>query len=689
MLKTKLRYSISDLFSDLFERFRLIFLRLFGHNLARKANPKMAKDKFIKPPPLRRLQTFAFDPDLSTRLETVSINRIVQMIPWEDLEPGPVGEYVEVVDVDPASDAVYPPIDLDQAYLIAQDGLSPSEGNPQFHQQMAYATAMSTILHFERALGRPILWASRQHGKGSGDSSDGYIHRLRIYPHALREANAYYSPNKVALLFGYFPATPADRSFGPSAGTVFTSLSHDIIVHETTHAILDGLHPRFAEPSNVDVLAFHEAFADIVAIFQHFTHPEVLRDQIARTRGELANQNLLAQLAQQFGQATGGRGALRDALGDYDRETGEWTPKKPDPTALDRTREPHARGALLVAAVFDAFLRIYKFRIADLLRIATAGTGVLPVGSIHPDLVNRLAAEASKSASHVLRICIRALDYCPPVDVTFGDYLRALITADVDMFPNDARSYRLAFIEAFRKYGIYPLDVRSLSEESLLWLPPVLTEEQAEIFSDAFSKRIAWSQLTRTSDREGIFQNSRKNRGRFHGVITSTDLRKCLPALGLTMASDARASIYRKNNLPALEVHSIRPAYRYSETEGPMTDIVIELTQRRMGYLSEDSQKSADTGNTVGNADFTFRGGCTMLVDMESGQIRYAIYKHVDSQRRLERQRRFLSRPYGLNLQATYFGDIHRLYYENMGANIQPELFALVHRANPEGDESL
>jgi hypothetical protein len=53
------------------------------------------------------------------------------------------------------------------------------------------------------------------------------------------------------------------------------------------------------------VLAFHEAFADIVAIFQHFTMPEALHQQIRHTRGELSQQDSpLAKLAIQFGQAT-------------------------------------------------------------------------------------------------------------------------------------------------------------------------------------------------------------------------------------------------------------------------------------------------------------------------------------------------------------------------------------------------
>lgn len=64
-----------------------------------------------------------------------------------------------MVDVDPASDCFYDPVELDAPALLATDGLAPSEGNPQFHQQMVYAVAMTTIAHFEEALGRKALWA--------------------------------------------------------------------------------------------------------------------------------------------------------------------------------------------------------------------------------------------------------------------------------------------------------------------------------------------------------------------------------------------------------------------------------------------------------------------------------------------------------------------------------------------------
>ncbi len=422
------------------------------------------KEDFLKPP-FRKLRGYAFDPSLSLQLETNVINNITYKVAWEELKPGPVGEYIEVVDYDPSSSSFYKPADLDNSYTLAQDGLEPSESNPQFHQQMVYAVAMTTIRNFELALGRKIMWSQYRNNKGEFSQ---YVQRLRIYPHALREANAYYSPQKKALLFGYFSASPDNPALVMPGCTVFTCLSHDIIAHEITHALLDGMHRRYVEATHIDSLAFHEAFADIVALFQHFTFPDVLKDQIAKTGGDLGAQNLLGELAQQFGKAIGHYGSLRDAIGHFDKSTNKWKAHVPDPFKYQQQAEPHARGAILVATIFDAFINLYKRRIADLVRIATDGTGILPAGSLHPDLVNRMAKEASKTAGHILKICIRALDYCPPVDINFGDYLRAIITSDYDLVNDDTLEYRIAIVEAFQRRGIFPDNVKSMSVESLL-----------------------------------------------------------------------------------------------------------------------------------------------------------------------------------------------------------------------------
>src|SRR5436190_8899667 len=353
------------------------------------------------PPPVRRLLGYALDPSLSQQLDTAPISRILFTVPWSRVGVGPVDEYLEVIDYDPAGSCFYAPVDLDDPILLAQDGLPPSEGTPQFHQQMTYAVARLTINNFERALGRRALWSPQPIPDNPFDDAH-FVQRLRIYPHALREANAYYSPAKKALLFGYFRASADDPGDHVPGSIVFCCLSHDIVAHETSHALLDGLHRRLNQATNPDMLALHEGFADLVALFQHFTFPEILRHQMSHTRGALQSQeNLLGQLATQFGRATGLRGALRDAIGVVD-DNGKWTPREPDPLMYEQTMEPHARGSILVAAVFHAFLSIYNARTADLLRLSTSGSGILPQGAIHPDLVNRLSTEASKAAQHVL-----------------------------------------------------------------------------------------------------------------------------------------------------------------------------------------------------------------------------------------------------------------------------------------------
>jgi hypothetical protein len=167
------------------------------------------------PPPNRRLRVFAFDPNAGASMATVGINEVTLRIPWEsnldpdppgepgipiahDLQPGPVGEYLEIIDFDPASGCFYDPVDLNEPSVLGQDGLPPSDGDPQFHQQMVYAVCMNTIANFERAMGRRVMWSPRVLPSGeqaSGEQTpqprDKFVRRLRVYPHGMRMANAF------------------------------------------------------------------------------------------------------------------------------------------------------------------------------------------------------------------------------------------------------------------------------------------------------------------------------------------------------------------------------------------------------------------------------------------------------------------------------------------------------------------
>ena len=636
------------------------------------SDPDPLQGRGATPPLFRRLKAYAFDPSLQTSSDA-RINQITIPVVFErQLKPGPVGDYLEVVDVDPASGCAYAPVDLNHPWLLAQDGVDRSEGNPQFHQQMVYAVAMKTIGHFEDALGRPIFWAPlRPWDEASGDDrratlkfdkktgrqikSDQFVQHLRLFPHALRSQNAYYSPVKRAILFGYFPAGDSDPGAEYPGGLVFTCLAHDIIAHEMTHAILDGMHYRFTEPTNPDVFAFHEAFADIVALFQRFTYRELVEDQIAKARGRLDTGTLITQLALQFGQATGRHHALRDALGyvveqsrekgpgefrdlaapagadgaarktivdaarNFDQETRlQWKRFKADPALLAQVEEPHDRGSFLVAAVFDAYLTIYEARIADLRRIATGGTGILPDGDLHPDLVKRMAHEATLAAGQVLRICIRAMDYVPPTDLTFGDFLRALITADSDLVPDDDRHYRLAFIEAFRKWGIYPRDVRTLSEESLRWSSPA--NAVFKITPELEKLRGSLMKWQPGESRFAIFWAIQKAQAKLHEIV------KEMP--DGSRKQDLLGGI---DTTRTFQVCNLRPARRIGPRGEFLTEMVVEILQDK-----EDSP--ADDGAVP------FTGGATLVIsfEKENFRIRYAIHKRLDSPARETRQREFL-----------------------------------------------
>lgn len=599
-------------------------------------------------PICRRLRGYAFDPSLSLSLDTVGINQVTYEVAWEEGKDskgvpifglGPFGEYLEVIDVDPASSTRYIPVDLNHSYLLAEDGLEPSESNPQFHQQMVYAVAMVTIANFEQALGRKIFWSSRL---VEGKEYETYVRRLRIYPHALREANAYYSPAKKAVLFGYFSAFPSRNLAIMPGSHVFTCLSHDIIAHEVTHALLDGLHRNYNQPSNPDVLAFHEAFADIVALFQHFTFPEVLRHQIARTKGDLGKQNLLGELAQQVGAAIGHSGSLREAIGKRNEETGKWEPCEPDHRAYAREFEPHKRGSILVAAVFEAFLTIYKDRVKDLLRIATGGSGILPEGELQPDLVERLAEEASKSSRHVLSMCVRALDYCPPVDITFGDFLRAIVTADYELVARDPHHYRLAFINAFRRRGIYPKGIKTLSEDSLRY--PLAAKGLSRSSSsmllalgDIFEDY--WKEVIDLSDRETIWRTSRdfirggkagrkdEQRMGLHQRLKETvgysvDFERLT---GMILKDWKEFGVRTSKGGPSFEIINLRLVARVGPDGNKMNQIVFGLRQKMTGTW--DGEKFVANVSRSKKGSIQVQGGCTIIYDLDERALKYAISK--------------------------------------------------------------
>lgn len=575
----------------------------------------MPRAKRLSDPPDRILRVYAFDPSRGARLE----NHLTIRVPYEKLKKGPVGKKVAVIDYDASNSCYYEGVDLDATSVLGQNGLAPSESDPQFHQQMVYAVVMDTIRRFELALGRPVRW------RGDSSSVNAPFHGLlKVHPHAMLEANAFYDPAQHALVFGYFRASEVDAGVNLPGQLVFTCLSHDIIVHESTHAILDGIRGHFSDPTGPDAAAFHEGFADIVALLQHFSFKDSLLETIQRTGGlihrkqlaptaraqdggpviqaEIGEDNPIVDLARQFGEAMGRRKALRSALG---------TP--PDPRVLERTIEPHERGAILVAAVFDAFFTVYINRTRDLIRMAYPDGREIVPNFLHADLANRLAEEAAKTASRLQSICLRALDYCPPVDITFGDYLRALVTSDREASSDDAAGYRAALINAFRARGVRPQGVLSYNEEALSWDPYEGVAATTE--NPNFSK--LWKDLNAYEDEPNL-RYEQQLYERLWGKAESFRL-----ALGLS------------SKFP-VDAKSINPLHRV-QTDGSLRrQIVAELVQKEDRVAIDPTDAAAGT--------FTFRGGNTLIINRQ-GELRFSIAKPIEGpsgDERRERQRAHL-----------------------------------------------
>ncbi len=650
-------------------------------------------------PARRRLRIYARDPSLGASLGTWRDQVATVDVPYEpDLKPGPVGEYLEVVDIDPATDRIYAPVDLNARNLLLADGLKPSEGNPQFHQQMVYAVAMRTIEAFEGALGRRALWANGRHpgSKARGKDEPDYCGRLRIYPHAMREMNAYYDPTRVALLFGYETSAADPRSSVPEGTMVFACLSADVIAHEVTHALLDGMTPGFRDSSNPDVLAFHEGFADIVALFEQFRLKDLVARQLQLRDRKISLAGTLGALAAQFGRAASkGAGPLRD----YATRAGK--PPEERTQQYDTKLPVHDLGSVLVSAVYDAFLAMVDLRTAKQLRLASGGSGLLPEGELHPVIAEALTEEICQAAADIQRIAIRALDYLPPNDLNFGDFLRAMISADVDAWPEDQSGYRVAIIEAFRRLNIYPRGLRALSDETLAWRRP-----------DAALRRQPWLKEMVDSfrlqpgpdfSREWMHRRSRERAADAQAALEKAldaDLNvKEMPLhrlLGLEPELpryDEQFEVH-KDSRPGTNIHvqDVRPKIREQSTtevrdRSLAFDIVIRVRQRRPERLNDEAPP------------FWFRGGATLIIDPYAQvvktlgpkgeaayvvlpEIRHAIIKNMQSKRRLEQEVAWRSGLGGGGVQATYFGDLDDARNPMTGGGP----FAMIHRHLTDGE---
>ena len=156
-----------------------------------------------------------------------------------------------------------------------------------------------------------------------------------------------------------------------------------------------------------------------------------------------------------------------------------------------------------------------------------------------------------------------------------------------------------------------------------------------------YFKAMHFDEWAVSTDRRGAYLEMCKHNQAFHGWL-STNLAPDLgSALGLALdPATAPGGIARDahDKKPVFRVNMFRPARRIGPDGQEITDVVVELIQRRQGFFDARRQEAVDAGRqprwsreVPGDCppDFYFRGGCTLVIDPRAGAIRYCVRKSV------------------------------------------------------------
>lgn len=257
---------------------------------------------------------------------------------------------------------------------------------PGFDAVHTFAVVRQTLTMYARALGAagvpmPLPWQ----WNSSTDTSP-----LRVFPHGLPNVmNAFYSRSQACLKFGDFiPDGATER--------VYTCRSFDIVAHETAHAVLDGIKPRWLQAdAPPQTGGLHEAFGDLTAIFLALSQLDQCEAVVAQTKAHLHDKSFLSDVAEQFGLALGNSGGLRNADNDL---------------RLSQTgTQVHAISQVFTGAVYDVLADIFAYE-------------------RDPDREDD-AALLHRVAAYLAGVLLRALIAAPDEAATYADVVNAMLDA--------------------------------------------------------------------------------------------------------------------------------------------------------------------------------------------------------------------------------------------------------------------
>jgi hypothetical protein len=290
--------------------------------------------------------------------------------------------------------------DIDRLGLVAL--------HDPFMKVSVFGTVLRTIglVQDPAVLGREVAWAF------PGP-------QLLVVPRAAEMDNAFYHRDSRSLQFYY-----GSSARGP---TVYSGLSQDIVAHETAHAIIDGIAPDLYDAISPESLAIHEGLADLTAALLSMRNRELThKPGRAIDMAEFQQSSRFSRIAEEFGRWRGHGDALRDICN---------TKSLDSAAALDRRVDlssPHSTSEVLSGLLFAVFRTLF----ARAPRDPAVERKVKQEGSATFEGLRYRIAYAS---NRTLGLAYRGLDWLPPGDASFGDLVTAMLAAEREFFPDDAR----------------------------------------------------------------------------------------------------------------------------------------------------------------------------------------------------------------------------------------------------------
>jgi hypothetical protein len=344
------------------------------------------------------------DPELSK----LDVGRLVEdwtMLDEDHYLDGPITPRVGVIDLNPDNEqlepgAIYEPPNGKRKlgrYDVNKEDVTSSN----FMQASVFATVYRTIYLYEQkqTLGRKITWAF------GGP-------QLLVVPRAGWLANAYYERSSRSLQFFSFLAA----NDGGDDKVVHTSLSRDIVAHETAHAVIDGIDPDLYDALDPQALALHEGIADLTAMLMAFSSGKLRQAILKETGGSIENSTAFSSIGEQFGRAldrSGNATSLRDL-----KNTKVLDPNEPEPEIHELSE--------VISGVLYGFMCVLH---AQFKKSLAQKWGV--------DEFKASGGALAVAGQQFGRTVLRGLDYLPPGEVTFADFGRAILAADQASFPDD------------------------------------------------------------------------------------------------------------------------------------------------------------------------------------------------------------------------------------------------------------